>query len=45
MKHRWRLFLVLMLLLLVGGLVLVPVVHWRVIGWVSGCRCPQGDRP
>jgi hypothetical protein len=36
MKRRWRLLLMLVLLLLVAGSFLLPAVHWRVIGWVKG---------
>jgi hypothetical protein len=32
MKHRWRLWLCLGLLLLVGGLALLPQVRWPVLG-------------
>jgi hypothetical protein len=36
MRKRWRLFLALGLLLLVGGLLLVPQVRWPVFGWLKG---------
>jgi HEAT repeat protein len=36
MTRRWRLWLVLALLLLVGAAALWPPVRWRVIGWVRG---------
>jgi hypothetical protein len=36
MKRRWRLWLTLTLLLLVGGAFMLPAVHWPVIGWVKG---------
>src|SRR5262245_16011279 len=36
LKRRWRLLLGLALLILVGGALLLPAVHWRVIGWVRG---------
>jgi hypothetical protein len=36
MQRRWRLLLMLVLLLLVAGSFLLPAVHWRVIGWVKG---------
>jgi hypothetical protein len=44
MKRRWRLFVVLVLLLVVGVSFLLPSVHWRVIGWVKGEAFYQ-DRP
>ena len=40
-KHPWRLWVVL-LLLLVGGLLLVPAVHWPVYGWLRGEAFYQG---
>lgn len=36
MRKRWRLCLVLMLLLLVSGLLLIPSVRWPVYGWFRG---------
>ena len=36
LKRRWRLWLCLTLLLLVGGAFLLPMVRWPVIGWVRG---------
>jgi hypothetical protein len=42
MKHRRRVFLVLVLLLLVGGLLLVPSIRWPVYGWLRGEVVYQG---
>ena len=36
MKHHRRVFLVLVLLLLVGGMLLVPSVRWPIYGWLRG---------
>ena len=36
LKRRWRLWLLLVLLLVVGGLLLVPQVRWPVYGWLRG---------
>lgn len=41
MKRRWRLWLILALLLL-GGSLLHPAVHWRLIGWAKGEVFYQG---
>lgn len=40
MKRRWKLWL--SLVLLTGGLVALPAMHWRVIGWVRGEAFYQG---
>jgi hypothetical protein len=42
MTRRWRLWLTLGLLLLLGSLALVPSVRWRVVGWVRGEAFYQG---
>src|SRR5262249_40577366 len=39
---RWRLWLVLVLLLLVAGLALVPQVRWPIYGWFRGEAFYQG---
>ena len=36
MRRRWRLWLALALLLLVGASLLHPTVHWLLIGWYRG---------
>jgi len=36
MIRRWRLWLSLFLLLLLGGLLLVPQVRWPIHGWLRG---------
>jgi hypothetical protein len=41
MKRRWRLWLILTLLF-VGGSLLHPAVHWRLIGWAKGEAFYQG---
>lgn len=35
MTRRWRLLVSLALLLLVGSVLALPAVHWRLIGWVK----------
>ncbi len=42
MKRRWRLWLGLALLLLVGIALSFPAVHWRLIGWPRGEAFFQG---
>lgn len=41
MKRRWRLWLILAMLLL-GDSLLHPAVHWRLIGWAKGEAFYQG---
>src|SRR5271154_6264238 len=41
-KHRLRLCLVLLLLLLVSGLLLAPSVRWPIYGWLRGEAFYQG---
>ena len=41
-RRRWRLLLALTLLLLAGGLALVPGVRWPVYGWLRGEAFYQG---
>ena len=41
-RCRWRLFLVLGLLLVVSGLLLVPKVRWSAYGWLRGEAFYQG---
>lgn len=36
MKRRWRLWLALLLLLVTGATLLLPAVHWRLVGWAKG---------
>src|SRR5262245_53360191 len=42
MKRRWRLWLALASLLLIGVAVVQPAVHWRLIGWARGEAFYQG---
>jgi hypothetical protein len=42
MKQRPRLFLVVVLVFLVGGLLLVPSVRWPIYGWLRGEAFYQG---
>jgi len=42
MKRRWRLLIGLALLLLVGGALLHPDVHWWLLGWYRGEAFYQG---
>jgi hypothetical protein len=42
MKRRWRLWLIPALLLIVGGSLVHPAVHWRLIGWAKGEAFYQG---
>src|SRR5438105_3973061 len=42
MKRSWRLLIGMTSLLLIGGLLLLPAVRWRVIGWVKGEAFYQG---
>ena len=42
MRRRWRLLIILALLLLVGASLLHPAVHWQLIGWYRGEAFYQG---
>jgi hypothetical protein len=41
-RRRWRLLLTLTVLLLLGGLVMMPSVRWPVYGWLRGEAFYQG---
>jgi hypothetical protein len=42
MKRRWRIWLLLVLLLFVAASILVPPVRWRLLGWSKGEAFYQG---
>jgi hypothetical protein len=36
MKRRWRVLTCLLLFILIGVVLSVPAIHWRLIGWAKG---------